>query len=168
MHAPGVHNLPQDKLEIIHMLIDHEEAICRLYRRYSFNFPAHAEFWSALAREEAGHAAYLQALKREVLAGAELMDDGRFTTQAITSSLRLLREEAEKARTQNVSPGEALAVAYDVESALIDGRFFSSFRSDEAGANRILRNLQDCTLEHASRIREAMDSYWRENLPLAA
>ena len=50
--------------EIMEILINHEEAISKLYEAYAQKFPDHKEFWSTLSWEEKDHAEQIRKLSQ--------------------------------------------------------------------------------------------------------
>jgi len=144
-----------DEIEALAM---HEEVIRDLYIAYARRFPEHITFWEQLANEEQAHAGWIRNLLRNAEDGELEIVPGRFRLKAIETSMKYLRNEAEKSRTKEIDIGYAAEIAREVESALIDRKFFEIFETDSEVLQDTLTALQNATKEH----RKKVDEFFKE------
>jgi len=149
-------NLPPtvDEMEA---LARHEEAISDLYEAYAGRFEAFKEFWSQLATEEKGHAAWIRQFKEKVDDGQVKLDEGRFRIPAIETSIQYLNGYAHKARTEEMDIAYALTIALDVENALLDRKFFEVYETDDEELKKTLDLLQEETKAHRQKVEDLLN-----------
>ena len=151
----------EQRTSLLQLLADHEEAVGELYRAYAENVPEHRDLWLELAEQEFGHARWIRELGAEVAAGSTSFEGGRFSVEALRTSLDHLREQLAKAQSQDVSPEHALSIGVDIEEGLIEKRFFEVFDSDAPDVKRVLRALSSETSAHRDRLRQAWEEQRR-------
>ncbi|MFH1675580.1 MAG: ferritin family protein [bacterium] len=144
-------------IDEVEALAKHEEVIRDLYVAYARRFPEHVTFWEQLANEEQAHAGWIRNLLRNAEDGELHIVPGRFRSKAIETSMKYLRDEAEKARMQEIDISYAAAIAREVESALIDRKFFEIFDTDSTALQDTLTALQNATKEHRKKVDEFFD-----------
>lgn len=148
----------QKQIEIIEALAGQEEAISRLYRAYGQNFPEDRGFWEALSGEETGHAQWIRDLSAKIGGGGVYFNENRFRIEAIRSSLEYIERENAAAAVGGQDGIEALSVAYMLEDALLEKKFFEIFEGDSIELKHILADLAQSTTEHRERIRRKLDA----------
>lgn len=151
MHSPA------DQVETIGLIAAHESAIAELYRAYGKRFPEHKELFEGLAEEEVGHARQVARFADEVRAGSLHVDAGRFSAESILASLDHIRGRMEEEKEGELSFADALAVAIDLEDALIERRYFEIFEDDTPELKELLRSLEAETEEHRQRLGKARE-----------
>jgi hypothetical protein len=147
----------EERKKVLDLLVEHEEAIGLLYRAYARRFPERAAFWTKLAAEETEHARWIRTLEAKVEAGGVSFDRGRFSVEAIESSLEYVRREAERAEEEELPAVSALSIASDLEHGLIEKRFFEVFEGDSGELRTVLRDLAAGTFQHRDAIQEAWE-----------
>ena len=136
------------------MLATHEEAIGGLYQAYATLFPDHESFWSGLAREETEHARWIRDLASGA-AGSALLDQKRFRTEAIQTSLDYIRNLTRQASNQNIELTGALSTSLDIEKALIERKYFEILQGDSEEVKRTFEALTRSTEAHIERVHKA-------------
>ena len=144
--------------EMLEKLAQHEEAIGQLYDTYSGIFPSLFDFWTLLSQEESQHANWIRTLGKKVAEDPKLfVNEHRFNTVAIDTSLDYLQKEIGKATMKPVSIIEALTAAFYVEQSLIESKIFEVFETDSVELKHLFQQLQKDTVKHRIKVREALD-----------
>lgn len=142
----------RDHSAVVEALAQHEEAIAELYATYALKYPRAADLWHGLSDEEQSHAALLRTLLAQVDGVHVFLDTERFSLRAIQASVRYVRETVEEATYGSASLREALAVALNLEQALIESRAFLVFETDTPQIRRVLDQLRNQSGEHRDRL----------------
>jgi hypothetical protein len=150
--------MPADTPDILDLLIQHERALARLYLRFAAVFGERQELWQKLAGEEHSHAKKLEALLTEPERERWLSRVEWLKREAILSSIGHADMQASRAAEGGLTLLQALAVANDLEDALIDRQFISPIPSDCGGIGVILEELRKETEEHRRVLREALEA----------
>jgi hypothetical protein len=146
-----------DTFDLIDLLIRHERAIARLYLRFAAVFGERQEFWRTLAAEEHAHAKKLEMLLTEPERERWLSPVDRLKPQAVLSSIDYVEAQATRAGAGGLTSLQALAVAKDLEDALIDGHLALPVPSDCRTIGLVLEELRAETEEHRRVLREALE-----------
>ena len=146
-------DLPLNDLEL---LARHEEKIGELYDIYADLFQEHKAFWSALARDERSHAGSVRSLSSKVLNGSLDLGERRFTSKALESSLEYIRTWIDEASRGAVSLLKALAVANDIETALIEKDFYKVFDTDNEELKDVFSMLVKASVEHRNKVKNLL------------
>jgi len=152
--------LEKKQIEIIELLAEHEKGISRLYQEYARKFPEQKDFWSKIAREEIEHASWIFKLRSKAKEGLLYFKEGRFKIEAIKTSLEYLKSQIAEAQNNKISAKNAVSVARDIESGLIEKKFFEVFEPDCREIKEVLLDLAAATREHYNRI----EKVWKETL----
>jgi len=150
--------LPETQFEVIKLLAEHEKAISQLYKEYARKFPEQKDFWLKIAEEEIEHASWIFKLRSQAEKGSLYFKEGRFKTEAIKTSLEYVKSQIAEAQNKKISAKNALSVARDLESGLIEKKFFEVFEPDCREIKQVLLDLAAATREHFNRIEKA----WKE------
>ncbi|MEA2022209.1 MAG: hypothetical protein U9N08_07025 [Candidatus Caldatribacteriota bacterium] len=150
--------LSEAQIKTIKLLAEHEKVISQLYKEYARKFPEQKDFWSKIAREEIEHASWIFKLRSQTEEGSLYFKEGRFKSEAIKTSLKYVKSQITKAQNKKISAKNALSIARDLESGLIEKKFFEIFESDCREIKQVLRDLAAATREHRNRIEKA----WKE------
>ncbi len=138
------------------LLIEHEEAISKLYNAYAVKFPDHEEFWATLAWEELDHAERLRQLSQHIEEGHARFDAEKFRPVVIKTSMEYIAKELASAESQDITMKKALAVALNIEKAIIDGQVFEAFRGHTAETREFIR---DCVKNFEEHYRAVQDMW---------
>jgi len=152
--------LTETQLKVIELLAEHEKAISQLYREYARTFPEQKAFWSKIAEEEIEHASWILKLRSQAEKGSLYFKEGRFKTEAIKTSLEYVKSQIAEAQNSKISAKNALSVARDLESGLIEKKFFEVFEPDCREIKQVLLDLAAATREHYNRI----EKVWKETI----
>ncbi len=144
--------------ETIEMLANHELALGRLYETFARKFDSARDFWLRLAAEEQRHAEWLRTLLTGTARTAWLSHVRLPNRSAVALSLGYLEKQISRAQEGNISLMEALAIARDVENALLEKRFFSAGDEASPEVRSVLRNLAAGAEKHRKAVDEALDA----------
>jgi len=145
----------EKQMDAAQMMAIHEEAIGELYKAYAKLFPDHEGFWSGLAREETEHAAWIRNLASKAEAGSARLNQKRFRTEAIKTSLDYIKSLTAEAPGQKIKLMDALSTALDIEKALIERKYFEIFEGDSEELKLTLEALTRSTKAHIERVQKA-------------
>lgn len=84
----------------------------------------------------------------------------RFKVEAIKTSLEYLKSQIDEAQNNKISAKHALSVARDIESGLIEKKFFEVFEPDCREIKQVLLDLAAATREHYNTIEQV----WKETI----
>jgi len=138
--------------ETIEMLAKNEEAVARLYKAYSEKFIKHKDFWFGLAEEEVAHACCI----RTICAQTDKCDYARFKPELLEMSLKYLDDKVRQVRTEDISFVDALSIALDLETNMIESNYFEVFDTDSNELRNSLDELRTATQAHANKIRDSL------------
>ena len=145
----------QENNGILKMMVDNETAIAELYRIYAQQHKKHQKFWNDLAREEIQHARLIEKLsKREDVSISQTND--RFTPEVFRISFQYLEEKREQAAKETLSFKEALSIALDIETGMLERGYLNVFEGDSQEFQMMLKTLDIETQEHCNRIRKLL------------
>ena len=150
--------LTEAQLKVIKLLAEHEKAISQLYREYARKFPQQKDFWSKIAAEEIEHASWIFKLRSQAEKGSLYFKEGRFKIEAIKTSLEYVKSQITEAQNNKISAKNALSVARDLESGLIEKKFFEVFEPDCREIKQVLLDLAAATREHYNRIEKVWNN----------
>ena len=154
--------LTETQLKVIKLLAEQEKAISQLYREYARKFPEQKDFWSKIAAEEIEHASWIFKLRSQAEKGSLYFKEGRFKIEAIKTSLEYVKSQITEAQNNKISAKNALSVARDLESGLIEKKFFEVFEPDCREIKQVLLDLAAATREHYNRI----EKIWNDEIKL--
>jgi hypothetical protein len=138
----------------LEMMARHEEVIGELYSEYARVFPDYEDFWSRLANEEAGHAAWIRRLFSDVEKGTVVLKDNRFNVKAIETSMKYVKGWIVQAKNEVLDPIQALSMARDLENSLIEKNYLAVYDADSIEMKRVFNALQEGTTQHRARLNE--------------
>lgn len=142
---------------IIESLAQNEEAIERLYKAYSGTFIENEQFWFYLAIEEKNHADWLRHLSSRMKGKGVYFKEGRFKLDAITFFREYVEKQIAALGKELITNEKALAIALDIENALLEKNFFEVFDTDSAEIKATFVNLAKATEEHRIRVKKALE-----------
>jgi len=138
---------PRTSLSLMALLVIHEDLVGQLYDAFAKKFPEHEEFWSTLAEEEVHHANLVCTLELKALGKR------KFNPNPVLNSLDYLRVLLANAQ-QDLSLRIALMWAVQIETYMLENKFFEVDKQDDAKVKRVLGTLAAETKAHAERLRE--------------
>jgi len=139
------------------LLAANERAIGSLYEEYARQLPEHEQFWSGLAAEERTHALWLEELAKAPAAG-EVPARPRFTVESIRSFTAYVHEQQSFA-VQGTTMAAATATAYNIETALIERRFFEQLQQQTPEVTRVIASLKKDTERHVRTTKNALTRF---------
>jgi len=151
--------LEEKQIKIIGLLAEHEKEISLLYKEYARKFPEQKDFWSKIAGEELEHASWIFKLRSKIKEGSLYFKEGKFKVEAIKTSLEYVKSQITEVQSTSISAKHALSVARDLESGLIEKKFFEVFEPDCREIKQVLLDLAVATREHYHRI----ERIWKES-----
>jgi hypothetical protein len=143
---------------IVKLLSDHELALKELYQAYAAKIPSLKDFWLSLAADEQRHSDWLQSLISP--AGTDdPRDRGCWPrSAAVASSLKYIRAQTVRAKQGEITLLVALAIAKDLESALLEKEFFRVADSTSPEVRAVLGRLVAATEKHGRSVMKALDA----------
>lgn len=146
----------ESQQRILRGLEDCEGHLATLYRLYGRAIPFEQHFWDSLADEESAHAQMLTRLHAVLEKGHLFFNIGRFNEAAACAMQSRVDTFMASARSRPPSMREALLAAQELETSMIDSRFYSTVTSDDPDFQRIADVLVRSTEHHIRRIREQL------------
>ena len=143
--------------EVLAKLKIHEQALGRLYKAYARRFPAQAEFWSRLAREEDEHAGWIDTLQAEFRDDPSSLVTNRFPVAAVEHSIAFIDKLITKADAPDLTSLNAVAAALNLEQALLENKYFEVFETDKVEAKRLLALLRDEAHAHCQIVQQTWE-----------
>ena len=156
-------NNTDKKNEMIELLAENEESIARLYTAYSRKFPDYREFWREIAEEEKKHSRWmrsLQAYTDDILS----FNEGRIKPELMRISLTYLENKLKEAATEEMTIADALTIALELETNMIERNYFKLFHGDSDELKSIFQNLESDTQKHTNRVRNTLVSLGKRSL----
>ena len=117
-----------------------------------------------MAAEEIEHSLWLTILLGKIEEGLVHFNEDRFEIRAIRGSLNYIKEEIARVQNQKMLLSEALAIALNIEKALIEKGYFQVFEGDSVELKQVLLNLEAATKEHKDRIEKVWAKH-RDRVP---
>ncbi len=141
-----------ERLRLLGLLANNEMVTSELYLAYAGTFPEHRDFWVHLAGDEVRHQGWLQGLMRQARDGDLAIQEGRFREDIIAAYHDHVQQRIREARVTPPTMAQALAIARDIESTMIERSFFMVLEGDSPALQQVLRNLHYSTESHAATI----------------
>ena len=138
---------------IIERLIEWEELVGALYKRYAVRFPEQGPAWRQLAREEQTHAGALGAIRKMLDAGHHLEGVGEFESEIIEQEVGEVRRALKRADHAELKLDEAVSTARLIESSIIESKFYDVVTCSAPEFERIAKRLRDDTVRHIEKLR---------------
>lgn len=137
---------------ILDGLVDCEARIAATYEKFAVAFPAFADFWARLVREERQHVLALEKLHSFLARGHLFQNIGRFDSVKM-QNLRDILDEADRSVTSaKIDASEAFALALKLEYSLMESHFYASVTSDAPEFLAVSKVLQAETEQHVSKL----------------
>lgn len=148
---------PQQNLDVVALLQQHEEQLARVYEACAWLLPEHESFWRRLVVEERAHAELLQTLSQRIASG-EIQEDLRSIHCAtVQTCLEHLKRKQWDIESNGITHLQALVMAQDVENTILEKDFFCVFRPQTPLMVEEFRALAAHTKEHAALLRAELE-----------
>jgi hypothetical protein len=141
-----------ERMEFIRTLMLMEEGLSRLYRDFSRCFPEMRDFWTIISAEEAAHAEWVRILEAKVREGEAQFSDRGASLDLLLVEVRKLEQRIGTVEEKSCSLMDALAMAKEFESSMIERDFFKYFEGESKQVEDTLSRLSAQTREHLDRI----------------
>lgn len=148
--------------DVLDLLIRNEVAVRRLYEAFAALFPDRQSFWRNIAREEGRHAHWLEALRAQPAFRKWFLSDTQLKPRAIEASIGYVDAQTAKARQGGFTLVEALAIAVDIEAALLEKQFSRMRASAPPQIRSILTDLEAETEQHQQTLAGALEAEKRQ------
>lgn len=139
--------------ETLELLAKNEVDVAKLYSTFAEVLPKQAPFWNRLSKEEVRHARLIRSLAQRKDPGLTI-DHDRFDRRLFQISNDYLQEQITRAQGGSLSFKDALSVALDVETGLLEQNWFEVFRGGSSQFKEGMEALAQETLEHSDLIRQ--------------
>lgn len=148
---------PEGFAHLIDALAQHETRLGVLYTTFATVFAAHRSLWSQLAYEERVHAHWLRRLQ-ELQAAGKIGRSPQIpiTPQAVASSFNYVLDLTTQAQAGAFDDVRALAIARDLEQAVLETRFPQLFTYEDPLYQRIPDALAEETSKHHQALNTAL------------
>ena len=140
--------------EILSALVEYEESVAVLYHAYAKNFKEEFQFWESLSDAEKVHASLLRVFLNQVTSGSIFRNLGRFKVDDIQKMIQQNRKRVADVQKQSLSLFDALGIALEIESSIIEAHFYDIVESDMAGYRQIAKKLSIETSQHRKMIKQ--------------
>jgi rubrerythrin len=130
----------------------------RLYEAFALDFRDRRELWQNLARDEQGHADRLESLRPQSSEVDRLGRDRRLRPQAVRSSLTYVESQRVRAEEGGIGLLQALAIARDLENALIESQFSKLVDLANDDIRMVMTELSTDTERHRGTLAGALEA----------
>jgi len=137
---------------LIQKLIEYEETLSQLYAPCAERFPQHQDLWSRLSSDERSHGEILRVLYGKCQKKSLVITQRRFSPQAVGTALAYVRGLITQMRAGKISYPRALSLARDIESSVIEKRFYEVFSGEAEEVKKAFHTLEMDTQEHRDRL----------------
>lgn len=144
-----------DSALLLDTLADHEKALSRLYKKFSERFHRTRDLWVELSKDEEMHGQWIQKMRSLYQQGKLQINPNRITMVSVRTSIQFIEEQIEKVETGEVTEAKALATASNLESAMIDERYFRMFSFTDARFDKVNEKLEKATEMHKRKLEKA-------------
>lgn len=138
--------LAQDR--ILKNLATCEKTIGELYELYGKCYPELSTFWNGLAFEEQVHGDILERVRSELTMGKLMRGLDHFSADKVQRRIDFVREKITEAQNQPPDKEQAVAIAYSIESSIIDSHFFDFAKSNGSEFEKAAHQLTHDTQKH--------------------
>jgi hypothetical protein len=144
-------------MDLVDLLVRHELALGALYEGFAEALAGHKQLWRALAADEHGHAEMVETLRGDPAVNRWLLHGTGVKPFAVKSSIDYMDNIAARARAGGLSSLQALSIAKDMETSLIEEQFskMSPALSEEVAS--LIAELVADTERHRRTIVEALE-----------
>lgn len=145
-----------EQIKILELMAQNEAAVAQLYAHYAQHFPQLNDFWTKLSKEEVEHAKIIRGLIPHVQQKTVFFNQDRFPRAAIESTLKYVSQEVARLKREKIPLMKALSIAFQIESSLIEKKYFGVFEGDNFKLKTLLNELRLATKRHV----EMVETQW--------
>ncbi|MFC1805145.1 hypothetical protein ACFLZ3_04905 [Candidatus Omnitrophota bacterium] len=142
--------------KVISVLIQQEEIMSQLYKVYAENFHDYKDFFQCMAKDEINHANQIRMLDSKLKQGSAYFNKDRFNIEAIKSSIKFLNKTLSEAKEKILSLANAVSIAKDFETSIIEKKYFQVFEGDTLELKQTLLKLEEQQKIHILKIEELL------------
>jgi chromosome segregation ATPase len=153
--------MPLSEFQIfkVELLVQHKEAIARLYQLYEQCFPEQADLWQSLAREKNKQALFMMSKLQKVKAGQGDLNRERFQVEGIRASLNFINNQKQVASQQKPTLKAALSLASGTEEGIIEKKWHEVFLNQPAEFDNGLNELQNAAQPLLNQLKNLLFQY---------
>lgn len=142
---------------IMKFLIEHEERIAQLYNLFAIVLPEQAAVWKKLVVDEKAHADVLRELDKYLSEKKIRLNETRVDLiTEIQPSIEFIRSKIEFLKHRKIDYLEALSLADDIESWIVESKCFKIFSSDSPRMVEEFTALLEHTKQHSEMIKKLL------------
>lgn len=145
-------------VRVISQLAECERLLSELYGVYRDSIPAMKPFWKTISSCEMQHAASLELLADGMREGRVMASTERISEKGITLLQTLARNAIKQAESRSLSAKDAVVTALSIESAVVEGDFYSTVQSDAPEFRVIAERLERETNQHIDSLQQALQN----------
>jgi rubrerythrin len=145
-----------ETLHAIELLKAIEFDVARIYDVFANKFPVHKDLWTELSAEEKMHTRWIENLLEEAVSGSIELRKGRFNTGAIQSFSKYAEDILSRIQKEDISLTQAVDMAVDLETSLLERRFYDIFDGDSDILKETFSNMISQTSGHIGKIQRIM------------
>lgn len=135
-------DLNSDQKELVELFVRQEFLIGKLYKLFSFRFPAYKEFWTEMATEEHLHASWIKRLTERDPTDKFKFSQGELRSNDLASSIESIEGLiAGVKNNREFSITQAVSMALHLEKALWEKNVFQCFEGDSDEVRKIMDTL---------------------------
>ncbi len=137
-------------------LAEHEIALSEMYAQFARTFTVDAELWTALSRDEARHAVWIDEMRQSASARSVRAVDTTIRLQGVEVALTYARGLAERCRSGRMTRLQAHALARDVENGMLERKVFAVLGAASPEFANLQETLTRETAAHRDKISKAL------------
>jgi len=144
------------------LLAEHERAIADLYETFATTIRVGASFWHEIAEEEREHDQMVLEIDEQLQKGQWAFRRPTFITSAIAESLEWVARQQKNVESRGISMREALKLALQLESSMMEAKFFDVLDRDAPEMMSVIESLAAYSRAHIKRLQlETKRLKWR-------
>lgn len=148
---------PKNRINILSMIAEVEEAIAYLYQAYADSFPEY-KLWSGLVVEQIDSADLVRGLTRKAGEGSMQFYENKVHVERMHSFQNRLQSELARAKEKGISLANALSIALDIEKNLERREYLEAFDTNTLEAANLLSMLAEMTDRRIKLIEKHLES----------
>ena len=134
------------------LLAEHERAIGDLYESFAATIRIGASFWHRIAAEEFEHEQMILEIDEQLQKGQWAFRRPAFITSAIAESLDWVARQKKNVELGGASMREALKLALQLESSMMEAKFFDVLDQDAPEMMSVIESLAAYSKAHVKRL----------------
>jgi hypothetical protein len=139
--------------KILASLVVWETRIGDLYDVYAKLYPKSRMMWQSLAGEERQHATLLRSFTKELDEGRLFWNIGLFTEEMVETRVSAVNAALEAVLANELSERELVETAVEIESSLLESKFYSVVTSESPSFSHIATALTKATDRHLEKLK---------------